>query len=305
MILLNEQDIDSVISVGEAIDLLEIYMREKVKNPTRKYINLTNSQIVLTCGQSIERNISGFRSYWRYQDSDFTDDLTIVVDDSQNKIKGIILGKQLGLLRTGAIGGLAIKYLSNPNVETLGIIGTGRQALSQCYAAMHVRKFKEIIIYSRKKNNIEKFYKKVRSKYPEVKITKGRNIKDVVSHSDVLICATNSTVPLFPSNWLKTGVHINAIGPKEFGKHEICLSVADRCEYIVTDSIEQVVQYPKPFFLKNHSSFNSLIDLRDVIVDRKFARKNWHITMFCSVGLSGTEVILADEIIERHTKGSI
>ncbi len=302
MIFVDGKDISNFISMEEIIYLLEEYMKEMIKNPVRIDVGLTNRKIVFTCGQSNEKNISGFRAYWRSNNPEFLDDITIVVDNNNNKIKGIVIGKELGILRTGGIGGIAIKYFSNPDAEILGIIGTGRQALAQCFAALLVRRFKKVIVFSRNQSNIDQFCNIVSSKKLNVEIIKGKSIKHVVTNSDVLICATNSTIPLFPPNWVNKGTHINTIGPKEYGKSEMCSEIADYCNYVMTDSLEQVINYPNSFFLSKHAKFNSIIDIRDFITNSSYVRKSSDITMFCSVGLSGTEVILANEIINRYTK---
>lgn len=39
-----------------------------------------------------------------------------------------------------------------------------------------------------------------------------RQMEDAVRSADVIICATSSTVPLFPSSWVRTGTHVILIG---------------------------------------------------------------------------------------------
>src|SRR5204863_8315443 len=54
-------------------------------------------------------------------------------------------------LRVGATSGLGLKYLARPNVERLALIGSGWQAGAQLAAALAVRKFKEVRVYSPRK----------------------------------------------------------------------------------------------------------------------------------------------------------
>ena len=39
-----------------------------------------------------------------------------------------------------------------------------------------------------------------------------REMEDAVRSADVIICATSSTAPLFPSSWVQTGTHVILIG---------------------------------------------------------------------------------------------
>ena len=56
---------------------------------------------------------------------------------------------RLGQLRTGATTGVAVKYLSNADAASVGIIGTGAQAPTQLEAVCQVRGVKQVTAYSR------------------------------------------------------------------------------------------------------------------------------------------------------------
>jgi ornithine cyclodeaminase len=65
----------------------------------------------------------------------------------------------------------------------------------------------------------------------------------VVRAADLLITVTPSRAPLVRADWLRPGVHINAVGSDTPGKQELdaaCLSRADR---LVADRLAQCVAF--------------------------------------------------------------
>ncbi|HDX9692283.1 hypothetical protein P4388_01250 [Bacillus thuringiensis] len=301
---ISNNEVTKLLSIREAIELLEIFFKKnKTVTPARTYINLEKENIVLTCGDVEDDNISGFRAYWQFNNSQkFTDHITVVVDNIQNKLKGIITGNNLGFIRTGAIGGIAINYLSNKNSKILGVLGTGSQAKSQVLAALYVRSFEKVVIYSRNKENIYNFIKDIKEEhFNNIEFISASCCEEVVTQADVLICATNSKDPLFPKEWLKPGVHINAIGPKGLREHEIGIDVLDNCDFIFTDSLNQVYEYPTKTLLSISKLYNSILDLPNLLQENMIIpeRKEHTISLFYSVGLSGTEVYLGNKILEK------
>ena len=53
------------------------------------------------------------------------------------------------MIRTGALSGVATKYLARHNAKTLCIIGTGEQAKGIAEAVFAVRHIEKVILYNR------------------------------------------------------------------------------------------------------------------------------------------------------------
>ena len=100
-------------------------------------------------------------------------------------------------VRTGAIGGLGIKYLSRKDVRTLGIIGTGIQGESQLRAAMEVRNFEKVYFYSRTQENRAAYRHKMSAEFPHVNFIES-SPEEIKVKCDVIVGATNSSTPVLP-----------------------------------------------------------------------------------------------------------
>jgi len=84
--------------------------------------------------------------------------LMILLDSETGVLKSILLDKgYLTDIRTAIAGAIASKHLSNPDIETVGIIGAGIQAKLQLQALMLVRSPKKIKVWARDCIKVKKF----------------------------------------------------------------------------------------------------------------------------------------------------
>ena len=75
--------------------------------------------------------------------------LLILFDSHNGSLRAIIEAFALGQLRTGAISGLATKYLAAEGASDMALIGTGKQAMTQLAAVAAVRPLRRVRAFSR------------------------------------------------------------------------------------------------------------------------------------------------------------
>jgi alanine dehydrogenase len=106
----------------------------------------------------------------------------------------------------------------------------------------------------------------------------------------------SSNTPVIDAAWLAPGAHVTTIGPKIKGRHELGLDVADRAGLIATDSPAQIAALD--FFLDGTDHGTRMVDLADIVTGRHPGRTSDDMIMlFCSAGLAGTEVLVADALL--------
>src|SRR4029077_17499690 len=91
----------------------------------------------------------------------------------------------LGQIRTGAATGYATSLLSDPQAETLGIIGSGFQARTQLEAIRAVRPIKTVRVWSR---NVDKR----RQFAAELSAIAVDTAEEAVRNARIVVTATNS-----------------------------------------------------------------------------------------------------------------
>jgi len=120
------------------------------------------------------------------------------------------------------------------------------------------------------------------------------------------MCVTKSTTPVFDPSWLKPGAHVNTVGPRAQGESELDASIAGRVRVVATDSLRQLRGYATPYFLADTPWMEAMVELGDIVVGQQPGRQSPEdITLFCTAGLSGTEVAVASEALRRagHSEG--
>jgi alanine dehydrogenase len=303
--VLTDEDIDHLLTMSDVVRKIEDALVEKANGtlnaPPRFRIDADRGALVFTAGAATgSEKVIGFRVYDTFPgDGPDRQQIVAVFDSENGALRGMVVGNSIGMLRTGAIGGVAIKSMARPDAECLAVLGTGRQARTQLEAAVSVRNFQKVKVYSRSADNRKRFTDEMSRKLNR-EILPVESAKACVSDADVIVCATNSSVPVFEMRWIKEGAHINTVGPKSVGAHEVPLDVAVASSVIATDSVEQLRSYPKPHFLVNLPQFERIVDLADIVSGKVPGRRSAQdITLFCSVGLAGTEVVVAAEALRK------
>lgn len=124
------------------------------------------------------------------------------------------------------------------------------------------------------------------------------SVEGAVSDAQIVICATTSTSPVLNAKWLRPDAHVTTVGPKTMDAHELGLDVAEWAQVIATDSPEQTRAYSSPFFLHGSQHADRMIDLSRLVEGTVNARpQGREATLFCSVGLAGTEVLVAAALL--------
>lgn len=126
---------------------------------------------------------------------------TVVLNSSvTGEPLAIIDGTTLTAYRTAAVSALGIKYLTDENIHSLGIIGTGTQGIRQAVFACSVRPIKQISVYDNSVTAMSGFEKEFSQLFPDIRIRRMDNPADVCVESSVIITATNSKYPVFPED---------------------------------------------------------------------------------------------------------
>lgn len=303
-IVLNDDNLSGYSLMNGAIEAVEAFLLAralgKTVSPPRHHVVFEgHGDLVFTVGGLTgERPLAGFRCYDTFKGEEHTQ-IVAVWSAKDASLKGIILGERLGAIRTGAIGGVAIRHLSSPEANVVGVIGSGLQARMQLAAAACVRTIKKAYVYSRDATNRIVFARDMQMELG-LEIEPVARVTDAVGDADIVICATSSSQPVLNVADLKPGAHINTVGPKTVEAHELGLSVAGAADIIATDSSEQTRSYGSPFFLHGSGHALRMVELSDIVAGRIARRPLSHQpTLFCSVGLAGTEVAVAAAIFDN------
>ena len=316
--VLTDEEIKTV-SMKLAVECMEDAFRQHAAGnlvaPGRLTSDVNIGQLVFTVGAvTTPHPVVGFRCYdFQHLASPRRAELTVLLDAEDGHLRGIVTGPLLGALRTGAIGGVAIDYLARRDTKTLGLIGAGYQARTQLAAALAVRSFDTVRVFSRNPEKRHQFAVQMRSQFDCV-IQEVETAQHAAEEADVLICATTSPEPVIEASWLKPGVHINTIGPKFKDSHELGPDVAELATRLVTDTSAQLEAYGETLLLHGRPEMDTVEDLSAIVAAESLpsqdggtvsTRSATDTTLFISLGLAGTEVFLAKQLMDSMEDGPL
>ena len=224
--------------------------------------------------------------------------LMILLDSKTGLIKSVLLDKgYLTDIRTAIAGAIASKYLSNLEIETIGIIGTGIQAKLQLKALLLVRKPKKIKLWGRSAFKVKRFIEYFNN---ILDIEFCMSAEELVTSSNLIVTTTPASEPLIKSEWLKKGMHITAMGSDAEHKNELDPIIIKECDRYVPDSQKQTSILGELHHALKANLINSNIkfnDLGKIILDPNLGRKNKDDITVCD--LTGTGV--QDTAIAIHS----
>ncbi len=98
---------------------------------------------------------------------------------------------------------------------------------------------------------------------------------------------------------IAAGAFVTTLGPKQVGRAEFGPDLVELSDLVVTDSPAQIRAYDPPYVLEGTPQAERLTSLGAVLAgDAPGRTSHEERTLFCSVGLAGTEVFLLNRLLE-------
>lgn len=292
------------LEIHEVNDTIEAIFAEhgrgKVQMPPKLYVNLPNGDFRTMPAYVPSLDIAGVKIVNVHpQNRDYhlptVMALTIILDTATGSPKAIINATTLTDMRTGAAGGVAVKYLAPKTSITLGMVGSGRQAAAQILSITAECEVENIRIWSKNEEHSEKLAERWKS-YDARKAS-----LEQCCECDVVVTTTPVRFPIIKNEWIHEGTHINAIGADAPGKEELDPRILSRARVFVDDydqaihSGEVNVPIRKGLFQTEAIAGT----LGEVVLGRKKRERREEITIFDSTGLAIQDLALAHLIMKR------
>lgn len=137
--------------------------------------------------------------------------------------KAIMSANILSAVRTGAVPGVGVKYLSNPDSKILAVIGPGVMACTNTDAFLTLRpSITTIKVKGRSQRGIDNFTAYINEKYPSIDVIGVDTIEAAVADADIVMASTTTDAagpiafPYFREEWLKPGCLVAAPAAARF-----------------------------------------------------------------------------------------
>ncbi len=301
-IYLNEEEVGGLLEMPMVIDAVERVMaahgRGEVIDYPRQRVRLPESITHMLQGAVPEANLTGFKVYtsaggrarfWVH-----------VFDATTGEPVAVLEANRLGMMRTGAAGAVAAKWLARDDARTVGVFGSGWQAEGQILALCALRRFERIQVFARDRARLEAFCQRMSAATGQA-VVPAASAEETVREAHIVVTVTTSPKPLFEAQWLAPGTHINAAGSNSLARQEIPEAAVRRAEVICVDARETALREAGdllPLLEKGRTQPGRWVELGEVIAGVRPGRTDpAQITLFESQGMAIQDIAVAARVI--------
>ena len=301
-VFLSENDVKQVCTVALAMDGVESAHRDlslglAIDTP-RARSRLPQTVLHMLQGALPAQGVIGYKAYTTNRSGNRF--LVHLFDAATGQLKAIIESDYLGMIRTGAVSGLAAKLLARPSAKIAGVFGSGWQAEGHVRAICAALPLEQVKVFSRKPERLQSFCSRMRD-LTGVAVVPAESPEATVRESDLIGTVTTAVTPLFDADWLIPGVHINAAGSNALIRQELSEAVVRRCGLITVDSVPTALAEAGdllPLLEKGRLHSRQLVELGDIITGRHPGRTSKdEISLFESQGMAIQDLAVAVRVL--------
>jgi ornithine cyclodeaminase/alanine dehydrogenase-like protein (mu-crystallin family) len=223
-----------------------------------------------------------------YRGMPVTTGLMMLSDRVNGRPLAVLDAAMLTALRTGAVGALGLKCTAPPDVDRIGVIGTGVQGTWQAIFACAARKVRTIDFVARSDEKAKRFVAAVSHYAPWINFSRCVDAAVLLTKAPVVIAATTSADPVLPEDRRQLeNKHFISIGSFKPSMTELPHSVYQIAQQVVVDSDAakfEVGDLIGPLSLGLLREEN-VIHIADLVVGKRSVDTN-RTTVFKSVGMA-------------------
>ncbi|MFW3146379.1 MAG: ornithine cyclodeaminase family protein [Thermoplasmatota archaeon] len=241
VLILTMEDVISVLQMNDCIDVLEKAFTELANGtavlPLRIGIKPPGGLSLYMPAYLQEMNALACKVVTVYKDNPSKHNMPTTIgkvllqDSTTGDVVCIMDGGYLTAMRTGAVSGLATKFLAREGEgQVAGIFGAGVQAKMQLWGVYEARKISKALVYDKFPEAAKKFAEEMSLKLGlEVLVA---DSPDQLLEADIICTATSSPTPIFDGGKVKNGTHINGIGSHTPNARELDTTIVKRSLFI-------------------------------------------------------------------------
>ncbi len=313
MLFLSDDDVRRLLSMSEVIDAVEEAFGEfaagGVKMPPRSTIMLGkhNGSISLMpsyiegSGALATKIISIYPDN-RAKDLPTTIAWIMVNDPETGALEALVEGTYLTAMRTGAVTGVAARYLAPKDAKVAALFGCGIQGRTQAWAISEVCDLEKLYVFDLSEASMKRFRGDMERKLG-VDVIPSVSGAEAVKDADVVVTATTARNPVVRREWLGDVVHVGAIGAFYPDYRELDTGII-RDAKVVVDSREAIMEEAGDILIPISEGAitedHIYAELGDLVLGRKEGRTEGDgLTVFKSVGLAIQDSSVANLVLKK------
>lgn len=335
-LLIQPREIKGIVSMAAAVEAVRTGFREWGENPQlnapRRRIHIpTGVRVSVHQGGVPAAHATGLMTHCEWVKPMAEEQVyprlnhpvIVLYDSAEGELKAIIIGEitcaelpnniAVTGLRTAATSAVGTDLLARPDASSVAIFGAAGQAKNHLLALMQVRRLRDVKVYSRNPENRKKFAAEM-GPITNLNIQPVASAEEAVRNVDIILTATNSSVPVFNGQWLEPGQHVTTIVGSNVGlvkggftgakRREIDDATLARSHVHGIVSVQQAIQDEQADIYdpvqRGVIQWEQLIEIGDILAGKKEGRTTANqITFFKNnAGQGVADVALGSLVLE-------
>jgi ornithine cyclodeaminase/alanine dehydrogenase len=316
-LLLTRRDVEQVLTMKDAIEAVEEGLRRlalgQVLMPQRTAIRMPEHHglhlgmpAYIGGGEGGSGGALALKAVTVYPDNPARFNLPTTIgtlllhDPKSGALLSIMDAGYLTAMRTGAVSGVATKFLAPPDARSVGIFGAGIMAMTQLLAIAEVRRITRATVYDTVRERADRFASDAARRLG-IDVDVARDPRKCLEN-DIIAAATSSRTPVFDGSWLAPGTHLNGVGShapdaRELDTESFLRSkvVVDHLPACLAEAGDLILPLKEGAFTEDwiHGS------LGEIVAGMKPGRESAEeITLFKSVGLAVQDAATAERVYQ-------
>lgn len=304
---LDNDEVRRIVSIDEARQVINDLFRHEAdggaeNHPTTE-LTIPNGFFRIKAGVVNGFNSFGFKAYGGIQRAGRY--LVFVYNLETGVFEGLVEARALTEIRTGAVSAVGTQYMARPESETIGMIGSGREARAQAAALCAVRPIRSIKVWSRGQEHRETYAREM-SERLGINVTASNSAETCVRDTDIVVTITSARDPIVAGAWLRPGTFICAVGATTPERRELDGDAVDRASRVVVEHLPQAQAECgeiRDAVQRGALSWDRVIELKDIVAGRVPGRQTSdEINLFDTIGVGTEDIAIAAYAIKKARK---
>lgn len=237
---LSERDVIDTIDLLDAVDAVEGGLRQEGAGSaaTMDKTHLLwddGATLHAVGGALVSSSLVGTKT-WAHTGAGATP-LLVLWDAGSGELRAVVEAFALGQLRTGAMTGVAVRWLASDEAASVAVIGTGKQALPQLAAVAAVRPIRRARVFSPSAEHRERFAARVLDAGLVDDVVVCDSVESAAEDAPVVVTATRARQPFLTADAVAPGALVAAIGAITPERAELAPDLVARAGAAVVDSV--------------------------------------------------------------------
>jgi ornithine cyclodeaminase len=293
---IREQDVVDTVDLPAAIDAVEAALRSAARGTAhcmeKTHVAWGDGHTLHAIGAVDDAAGLVATKTWAHTGGGATP-LLVVWDAEAGLLLAIIEAFALGQLRTGAMTGVAARWLAPTDATTAALIGTGKQGAAQLAAMAEARALDVVAVYSPNGARRHAFVERARAERWTFEVREAESVEDAVAGAQVVTTATRATEPFLHSAAVAPGTLVNAVGAITPERAELTADLIARSDLVVADSPTAAARLASEL-----RGRNDVVGLDSVVAGEQ-VRPPAQLTVFKAMGIGLADLAIGRLVLER------